>query len=72
MRDRDDGHKDITFLYKVTPGLATRSYGLNVARLAGLPDNVVVDAGEQSRLLEERCRERDICRFETIWESGKH
>lgn len=33
--------KKISFLYKLTRGIAERSYGLNVARLAGLPAAVV-------------------------------
>jgi DNA mismatch repair protein MSH3 len=63
-------HKEITFLYKVTRGLATRSYGLNVARLAGLPDPVIAEAGERSRGLEERCAERDAARFCKIYLDG--
>jgi DNA mismatch repair protein MutS len=31
----------IVFLYKVIAGAADRSYGVHVARLAGLPDNVL-------------------------------
>jgi DNA mismatch repair protein MSH3 len=34
-------NKKITFLYKVTRGVAKQSYGLNVALLAGLPTTVV-------------------------------
>jgi DNA mismatch repair protein MutS len=32
---------DITFLYRVTPGGTNRSYGIQVARLAGLPKEVI-------------------------------
>jgi DNA mismatch repair protein MSH3 len=42
----------ITFLYTVEPGLAHRSYGLNVARLARLPEPVLVAAARKSRALE--------------------
>ena len=42
----------ITFLYTVEPGLAHRSYGLNVARLARLPEPVLVAAALKSRALE--------------------
>ena len=31
----------VTFLYKLTQGACPRSYGVNVARLAGLPDSVL-------------------------------
>lgn len=37
----DRKKKKITFLYKVTAGCAQRSYGLNVAQLAGLPSAVI-------------------------------
>ena len=31
----------VTFLYKIKEGSAGRSYGINVARLAGLPESVL-------------------------------
>ncbi len=34
----------ITLLYQVRPGLCSRSFGLNVARLAGVPPQVVAAA----------------------------
>ncbi len=34
-------HGDVVFLHEVGPGAADRSYGIQVARLAGLPDSVV-------------------------------
>jgi DNA mismatch repair protein MutS len=37
---------DIVFLRKVVPGRSDRSYGIQVARLAGLPPNVVARARE--------------------------
>jgi len=37
---------DIVFLRKVTPGRSDRSYGIQVARLAGLPASVVARARE--------------------------
>lgn len=44
---------DIVFLHKVVPGAADRSYGIQVARLAGLPRAVIERAGEVLRLLEQ-------------------
>jgi DNA mismatch repair protein MutS len=38
--------EDIVFLRKVVPGRSDRSYGIQVARLAGLPPNVVGRARE--------------------------
>ena len=37
---------NIVFLHEVTPGAADRSYGIHVAKLAGLPDAVVRRAEE--------------------------
>ncbi|HHN73310.1 MAG TPA: DNA mismatch repair protein MutS, partial [Thermopetrobacter sp.] len=44
---------DVIFLHEVVPGRADRSYGIQVARLAGLPSPVVRRAEEVLRLLEE-------------------
>lgn len=38
--------EDIIFLRKIVPGGADRSYGIQVARLAGLPNEVLIRAGE--------------------------
>ena len=38
VREKQD---EVTFLYKVVPGAAQKSYGLYVAKLAGLPPDVV-------------------------------
>ena len=43
----------ITFLYKLVSGVADRSFGLNVARLAHLPATVVDRAAEQAAQLEQ-------------------
>ncbi|KAI9814798.1 MAG: Mismatch repair protein msh3 [Pycnora praestabilis] len=45
--------QDITFLYEVGEGVAHRSYGLNVARLANVPDSVLDVAAVKSMKLEE-------------------
>ncbi|KAM7206589.1 muts domain V domain containing protein [Rhypophila sp. PSN 637] len=56
--DQDDEREDyedeeITFLYELAEGVAHRSYGLNVARLARIPKKVTDVAARKSRLLEE-------------------
>ena len=45
VRDGPDG---IVFLHRLVPGSTDRSYGIHVARLAGVPDEVL---GEAERLL---------------------
>ena len=42
----------VTFLYKLTGGACPKSYGVNVARLAGLPDNIVTRASSFASQLE--------------------
>ncbi|MEA1937511.1 MAG: DNA mismatch repair protein MutS, partial [Pseudomonadota bacterium] len=44
---------DVVFLHEVVSGTADRSYGIYVARLAGLPEGVIDRAEEVLRLLEE-------------------
>ena len=43
---------EIVFLYKIKPGGSDESYGVEVARLAGIPDEVVVRAREILTQLE--------------------
>ncbi len=47
---------EIIFLHKVVPGAADRSYGIQVAKLAGLPHEVIARASEVLALLEETDR----------------
>ena len=42
---RESGEK-VIFLRKIVPGAADRSYGIHVARLAGLPEKVIARANE--------------------------
>jgi DNA mismatch repair protein MutS len=43
----------IVFLHEVAPGAADRSYGIHVAKLAGLPAPVIARAEDVLRALEE-------------------
>jgi DNA mismatch repair protein MutS len=43
---------DVVFLRRIVPGPASQSYGIHVARLAGVPEDVVVRAREILRNLE--------------------
>ncbi len=43
----------ITFLRKIVPGAADKSYGIQVARLAGLPDEVIERANDILNNLED-------------------
>ena len=44
----------VTFLYILTDGACPKSYGVNVARLAGLPDEVIKRASTFATQLEEQ------------------
>ncbi|RMF12037.1 MAG: DNA mismatch repair protein MutS, partial [Alphaproteobacteria bacterium] len=44
---------EVVFLHEVGPGSADRSYGIQVARLAGLPDPVIARAEQVLGQLEE-------------------
>jgi DNA mismatch repair protein MutS len=49
VQERPDG---IVFLHRLVPGATDRSYGVHVARLAGLPDDLLVEADRLLRRLE--------------------
>lgn len=45
--------EEVLFLHRIVPGAASRSYGIHVARLAGLPDEVIRRARELLAQLED-------------------
>jgi DNA mismatch repair protein MutS len=53
----EEAGSDIVFLRRVEPGSADKSYGIEVARLAGLPDDVIARAREILRR-HERSEEK--------------
>ena len=55
-----DGSGDVTFLYEVGEGVAHRSYGLNVAKLAGLPKALIERAAGESAKMESEERRRRL------------
>lgn len=55
-----DAGQDITFLYEVGEGVAHRSYGLNVARLANVPESVLEVAAVKSKELEYDVSEKHL------------
>jgi DNA mismatch repair protein MSH3 len=56
----DRNNEEITFLYEVGEGVAHRSYGLNVARLANLPPSVLDLARQKSSELEEKIKRKRL------------
>ena len=49
---------DVVFLHEVVPGAADRSYGIQVAKLAGLPPSVILRARQVLESLEKSDRSR--------------
>ena len=45
--------EDLAFLYQLKPGAATKSYGLAVAKLAGIPKSIISDATAILKALEQ-------------------
>jgi DNA mismatch repair protein MutS len=54
--DVKEWQDEIVFLHRVRAGVADRSYGIQVAKLAGLPAKVVARAGEVLKRLEKQGR----------------
>ena len=52
MTAREHGD-DIVFMYAIAPGPASQSYGLQVARLAGVPHSVIAEAQRKLNELED-------------------
>ena len=52
---REDNN-EVTFMYRIKEGPAGHSYGINVARLAGLPDSVLARAHDLQKELESKKR----------------
>ena len=56
--EEKDGN--IIFLHKVKDGSVDKSYGINVAKLAGLPNEVIVRADDILKIYENKEKKRDI------------
>ncbi|XP_071104806.1 DNA mismatch repair protein Msh3-like [Haliotis cracherodii] len=59
--DEDDGDV-ITFLYQLVRGVAAKSYGLNVARLADIATNIIKLATQKSSEFEQKV----LCKRKTM------
>ncbi|KAL3927170.1 MAG: hypothetical protein SGPRY_002949 [Prymnesium sp.] len=54
----DEATRNVTFLYKFEPGASSKSHGVNVARLAGLPERILSQAEQKSEEFEESLEEK--------------
>lgn len=70
--DNDDDNtpserkNNITFLYTLGDGACPKSFGVNVARLAGLPDDVLQRAKRVSSQFEAEMNGEDIMKHKII------
>lgn len=55
---RIDGTREITFLYRLTSGITSESFGVECGRLAGLPESVLVNASSRSHTFQEEVEAR--------------
>ncbi|MCJ1278903.1 Mismatch repair protein msh3 [Puttea exsequens] len=55
-----ENKQEVTFLYEVGEGVAHRSYGLNVARLANVPAPVLDVAAAKSKEMEHKVTEKHL------------
>jgi len=49
----DQASQKVTFLFKVKEGVCPKSYGINVARIAGVPESVLVKAQVKATEIEQ-------------------
>ena len=56
----DANEQDITFMYEIGEGVAHRSYGLNVAKLANIPESVLEVAATRSRDMEQKAKAKAL------------
>lgn len=52
LGEEDQVPDSVIFLYQITRGIAARSYGLNVAKLADVPGEILKKAASKSKELE--------------------
>jgi DNA mismatch repair protein MSH3 len=64
--NEEKGDEEITFLYEVGEGVAHRSYGLNVARLANIPKPVLETAASKSHELEMEVKQKKLRSLEKL------
>ncbi|XP_043833127.1 DNA mismatch repair protein Msh3 [Dromiciops gliroides] len=62
----------VTFLYQITRGVASRSYGLNVAKLADVPVEILKKAAYKSKELERlvNVKRKRLKSFAKLWNAA--
>lgn len=55
---RIDGRREIRFLYQLVAGISESSFGIECARLAGLPEQILSEATFKAAVMEELMEKR--------------
>lgn len=79
----DEANRDVTFLYKLVKGVCPKSFGMNVASMAGVPKSIVDRAELVASKFEQQLRLNEIhdassrsikmsrhADFAALWEKG--
>lgn len=59
--DVREHNNDIVFMHRIVPGVANRSYGIQVAKMAGMPESVVARAESVLANLESASQSGNSC-----------
>lgn len=59
----DQDTNDVTFLYELADGVCSKSYGMNVARMAGIDPKIVEKAEKTSQQLESQANATEILKL---------
>ncbi|XP_042678835.1 DNA mismatch repair protein Msh3 isoform X3 [Centrocercus urophasianus] len=67
--EEEENPEFITFLYQITKGVTARSYGLNVAKLADIPEEILKKAAHKSKELERlvNMKRKKLKSFAEAW-----
>ena len=63
MQINDDGHS-LVFAYKLKQGAAEKSYGVMVAKMAGLPKEITDKAEEWLATFEQKAAQGEIVQLQ--------
>lgn len=55
---RINGTREVTFLYKLMRGLAVDSFGVECARLAGVPESILETASQKASTMKDQVESR--------------
>ena len=58
--EAEEDNKNITFLHKIKNGAIDKSYGINVARLANLPESLINRASEVLDIYENNSNKKEV------------